>query len=328
MRLLFSIFFFIIVSPVKSQCGVVDSLAPDPSIIYCKTGKSKLEDTVNNSYVQLDIQRITEQFNKSIACDGSLTNLLSVFPTLFSKKYCNCLSKTIQLGDGIKLTTYQFYGGYCSFALKIVYFDSVILKMHVSMSTYPGLMENYYLKHIKVPLVCLEDEIGYEKEFPSSIEKYRKDSGRLFIVSQDITDRKYEVVSFFANPFMKSQSLQELHVYDDFIPKAFTNVNYLILSKDYSSLENLLYCTNPIGRLFAARALSYLVAKENYMMSEQTVKRVEWIYKKGTVIKSGILSCWIGKYDYTYYDIWKDFELFIGSEYSITGIDNNLLKVQ
>ena len=42
--------------------------------------------------------------------------------------------------------------------------------------------------------------------------------------------------------------------------------------------------------------------KDGYEIDAETKKQMEIVKKNGLKFKSGILSCWIGKMDYDYYD--------------------------
>ena len=65
---------------------------------------------------------------------------------------------------------------------------------------------------------------------------------------------------------------------------------------------------SPTSRLFAARTLLYLKEKSGYSPDGKTNQRISEVMTNAKVINSGILSCWINKFDYDYYDIVKDFE--------------------
>jgi hypothetical protein len=101
---------------------------------------------------------------------------------------------------------------------------------------------------------------------------------------------------------------QSMHVLNSYWEPAKNHIRYLVENEKYEILEEILNSPIPTGRLFAASALNYLILKCIYEPSQINTSRINEIIMEGTIIQSGTLSCWIGKFDYDYIDVFNDFE--------------------
>ena len=96
--------------------------------------------------------------------------------------------------------------------------------------------------------------------------------------------------------------------------ETFNHLRYFIANNDTKALEDILFCPSPTGRLFAARTLLYMKEKSGYVPGAAADQRIKETIANAQVIRSGILSWWMNKFDYDYYDVVRDFEKLLLTE--------------
>lgn len=72
-------------------------------------------------------------------------------------------------------------------------------------------------------------------------------------------------------------------------------------NKEYDVIKKLIFGVNPVTRIYAYSAFER-AKKDGFDIDKETKEQMEIVKKNGLKFKSGILSCWIGKFDYDYYD--------------------------
>jgi hypothetical protein len=302
-----AIFSFTIPNALFGQSIIADTTKPSSFIPYCNDQDDKLEDPIHLDWVQTDKEIIKNKLNKLPANGSTLTEIKKLIPNFLDGK-CNCQSHNEDLGYGLKSTRHTIHGGYGSCNVDAIYFGDNVLKMRLTISNHKEIVEKHLLDVIQLPFECLNGQISYEKTYSENVKKYLNNSGQLFIESADTNYRRRQAINYFTDVMTGGTFTKPYYITFGLGSETFNNLRYFIVNKDYAALENILFSPSPTSRLFAARTLLYLKDKSGYSSNEVTDKRLKEVLKDAKPISSGILSCWINKFEYDYYDIVKDFE--------------------
>jgi hypothetical protein len=289
------------------QVKIADSTKPSSFIPYCNDREDKIEKPIHLDWVQIDKDIIKDKLNKLPAIGLTLTEIKKLIPHFLDGK-CNCQSITQDLGYGLKSTQHTIHGGYGSYNVDAIYFGDNVLKLRLTIGNHKEVIEKYLLDVIKLPFDCLNGQISYEKTYQENVKKYLKDSGTVFLESADTNYRRRQAINYFTDVMTGGTFTKPFYITFGLGSETFNNLRYFIVNKDYQALESILFSPSPTSRLFAARTLLYLKEKSGYSPNSNTNQRISEIMANAKVISSGILSCWINKFDYDYYDIVKDFE--------------------
>jgi hypothetical protein len=282
-----------------------------PFSIDCLRNKNNLKDeTVVEEYVKLDSILIENIFNKVPSYSSNLDSLKTLIPDLLIGDD-NVSLDILNLGNELKLIKYSIYGGYETIELEILHFGNKILRVNQYISSYRELIEARYLTLIKVPLTCKYGEVENVTIHMENIKDYKIHfpNIHLDILANYSNQKDNEAFDFF-NDYSNSRNLiiQSMHVYSSYWDPAINHIKYLVENNKYEILEEIINSPMPTGRLFAVSALNYLILNKNYKPSRKISSRINEIRTEGTIIRSGILSCHIGKFDYDYIDVFNDFE--------------------
>ncbi len=124
MKFIASILMFLLICSCNEQSVYELNKA---ELEHCHTCRPKDKNpNPNPEWVQTDIARYREMVNPIANLKPTITDYLTVYPSLLSGKG-NALSKTIGLLDELKLTTHDFFGGYTSFNLKILTYNDLVI---------------------------------------------------------------------------------------------------------------------------------------------------------------------------------------------------------
>jgi hypothetical protein len=292
---------------LSAQLIKSDTTKPSPYILYCNDRDDKVEKPVHMDWVQKDKDIITEQLNKLPSQGSTITGIEKIVPHFVDGK-CNCRSNTEDLGYGLKSTAHTIHGGYGSCIVDAVYFGNNVIKLRLTIENHKEIIESYLLAVMQLPFQCINGQISYEITYPENLQKYRNDSAQLFIESADTNLRRREAINYFTDVLTGGTFTTPYYVMQGLGDETFNHLRYFIANKDYEALEIILFSPSPTSRLFAARTLLYMQEKSGYMPGDKTDQRIKETIAGAKLISSGILSCWMNKFDYDYYDIVKDFE--------------------
>ena len=295
---------------VFGQVKIANSTIPSSLIPYCNDLEDKIEKPINLDWVQIDIDIIKDKLNKLPAIGSTLTEIKKLIPHFLDGK-CNCQSVTQDLGYGLKSTQHTIHGGYGSCNVDAIYFGDNVLKLRLTIGNHKEVIVKYLLDEIKLPFNCLNGKISYEKTYVKNIAKYLKDSGYVFIESADTNYRRRQAINYFTDVLTGGTFTKPFYLTFGLGSETFNNLRFFIVNEDYQALESILFSPSPTSRLFAARTLLYLKDKSGYTPDSNINQRISEVMANAKVISSGILSCWINKFEYDYYDIVKDFENFL-----------------
>ncbi len=291
----------------------IDTLGFPVFIPYCKSEDNKLEKPIHLDWVQTDKEIITNKINTLPAVASTVTNIQKIIPN-FLNGNCNCLTSTYDLGYGLKSTQHTINGGYGSCSIDAIYFNNQVIKLRIIIDNRKEIIDNYLEGIIQLPLTCINERLCYEKIYQANLNSYIASSGKLFLESSDANHRRKQAINYFTDALSGSTFAEPYYILFGLGSETFNNLRYFIINKDYDALENILYCPNPTGRLFAARTLLYMQSKYGYIPDNNITERLNDIVSNAHIIRSGILSCWINKFDYDYYDIVKDFDKLLTSQ--------------
>lgn len=303
---------FSLINPyaLLGQAKITDPTKPSSVILLCNDRPGSLEKPVRLDWVQHDKDVIKDKLNKLPANGATLTEITRLLPNFLDGK-CNCRSATYDLGYGLRSTQYTIYGGYGSYNVDALYFGENVIKMRLIIGVENEIIEKYLLDEIKLPFDCMNGQVAYEKTYYENVTKYVKDSGQLFIESIDTLARRRQAINYFTDVMTGGTFIVPYYITIGLGVETFNNLRYFIVNKDYTALECILFSPSPTSRLFAARTLVYLNTKFGYSPGKNTRKRMAEVLKDARPISSGIISCWINKFEHDHYDIVKDFEQFL-----------------
>lgn len=292
---------------VFGQVKTEDSTKPSSFILYCNDREDRIEKPIHMEWVQLDKDIIKEKLNELPAIGSTVTEIKKLIPH-FLDGNCNCQSVTQDLGYGLKSTKHTIHGGYGSCNVDAIYFGDNVLKLRLIIGNHKEVIEKYLFDVINLPFDCINGQISYEKTYHKNIEKYLKDSGQVFLESTDTNYRRRQAINYFTDVMTGGTFSKPFYITFGLGSETFNNLRFFIVNKDYQALESILFSPSPTSRLFAARTLLYLKEKFGYNADIKTNQRIREVMANAKLITSGVLSCRIGKFDYDYYDIVKDFE--------------------
>ena len=302
-----AIFSLIISNALFGQSKIPDSTKPSFFIPFCNDREDKLEEPIHLDWVQIDKDIIKDKLNKLPTSGSTLTEIKKLIPH-FLDGICNCQSLTQNLGYGLKSTQHTIHGGYGSCNVDAIYFGNNILKLRLTISNHNEVIKKYLVDVIKLPFECINGQISYDKIYLENIKTYLKDSGQVFIGSADTNYRRRQAINYFTDVMTGGTFTKPYYITFGLGSETFNNLRYFIVNKDYAALENILFSPSPTSRLFAARTLVYMKDKFSYKANSKTNQRISEEIKNAKLISSGIVSCWINKFNYDYYDIVKDFD--------------------
>ena len=271
---------------------------------HCQSCEPKDEDqSINSEYVNIDLNRLKEMVNPIVNLKPNVSNYLLIYPALLNEKG-NTNTRIIELKDELKFITHEFYGGYTSFELKILVYNDLIIYSRLEIEVEEKVFENIYLEEIQIPLTCSGANMEYYKLFSQNLVEYQKKYPNFTL---EINNDKYstDVLNAYYNLNNVESNFNTYHVDDDFVDLANTFFKKLLENKEYDIIKKLLFGVNPVSRIYAYSKLK-IAEKDGYKIDQETKKQMEKVNKDGLQFRSGILNCWMNKFEYTNYDFSKE----------------------
>jgi hypothetical protein len=289
------------------QFVTTDTTKPSTFIPYCNDREDNLEKPIHLDWVQIDKDIIKEKLNKLPTNGSTLTEIKKLLPHFLDGK-CNCQSITQDLGYGLKSTQYTIHGGYGSCNVDAIYFGDNVLKLRLTIGNHKEIIRKYLFDIIELPFECYNGQISYEKTYSQNLNKYLKDSGQVFVESNDTNYRRRQALNYFTDVMTGGNFTKPFYITFGLGSETFNNLRYFIVNRDYEALESVLFCPSPTSRLFSARTLVYMKEKFGYKPDTKINQRIHETLQNKQLISSGIISCHIGKFEYDYFDIVNNFE--------------------
>ena len=267
------------------------------------------ERPLEEAWIQMDAERIESIFNRVPAYGSTLDSLILLLPNLLNGKG-NAVMVQDDLGDSLQLIRYTLYGGYGSMRFEILHSGNRVLRINQYLSNYAELIGSRFLPLVQVPLFC---DYGYAENltlYPHNIAGYRNRYPDFYLHSliKEEGNKDAEALLFFSDySALRSYFMSPMHVTEEYWSPAFGHIRHLVENKKTELLEKLLYSPLASGRVFATSALHYLEENGAYFPGERTNERMQEIKNGGTVFTSGILSCWMNRFEYDYIDVYSNF---------------------
>ncbi len=291
-----------------------DSSINNQFSVSCLNYQFRIEERpLVEDWIKKDIDQIENIFNKVPKYGFTLESLTSILPNLLNGKGNASLYRH-DLGNNLELLDYMLHGGYGSLRFEILHFDGKVLRINEYISNYAELIENRFLSRINVSLTC---DYGFTENlmyYPVNIIKYKIAYPDFYLDTlTKVTENKDNEALFFFSDYsaLRGHLQSPMHAMESYWEPAFNHVRYLVQNKKIELLENLLHSPLTSGRVFAASALNYLKNNNIYQPSKNILSKINEIEKNGTTFISGIFNSSIGKFEYDYYDVYKDFEELI-----------------
>lgn len=297
--------------------GQVDNIDPfqqESTVRFCTYYTDKeVEKPIHLEWVQTDIDIINNKLNELSGKTNTTNQILNILPNFFDGK-CNCSSETFDCGYNLKSTTFTIHGGYGSYDVSIIYFDNSILKIRMTFDVETEIITKYLLAEIKFSLNCINGQVAYEKIFPENLKKYNSTHGRIYLESDDSNLKRKGAINYFTDALTGSTFEKPFYILNGLGNETFNNLRYFIVANDYKALEDILFSPSPTSRQFAALTLRYMKHNNNYKPKSEIELRLNETLANPKVIESGVISCWVNKFEYDRYDISKNFEQYLIAE--------------
>ncbi|AWH84259.1 hypothetical protein HYN59_03635 [Flavobacterium album] len=298
--LLFPLMLFAQESIYKTNLQTLDNC------ISCRP-KEKVTNPVAE-WMDKDIQHIHEMLNKAQGLLPTMDNYLKIFPSLLSANG-NVSTERVLLPDQLEYIKHEVYGGYVSIYINVLVFEGGILYSEISIDADNDIFRDHYLKEITVPLQCSGNMMQWSRIYDDNVLLYRKEHPH-FLWELEI-NRRYEPreLTIFYNmntPQYLSKNRDIYHVDGDYAHFAELNLKYLLEKKKYGVIEKLLFSVNPIGRMYACAALDSAILTKSYKPNNKLQMQMSKIREGGMQFDSGIISCWVNKFEYDHHDLIKN----------------------
>ncbi|GAA4051943.1 hypothetical protein [Flavobacterium chungnamense] len=302
--IIFTLFFQSIYSQNKSLDTINDF-----TINICNYSEVENKKPIELDWVDIDRESI-KKLNKLYTKFNTLEDIQRVFPNFISGEG-NFANKTYDCGYNLKTSIHQDYGGYGSIYISALYFENKILKIRFTIDIDREIVFNYLKADIKFVVECKNDKLTFDKIIESNVQEYIKKHGDLYLVEFNENSKKAEALSYFNDVLHGSKLEEPYYILNGLDSPTFDYIRFFIVSKDFASLKNLIYSPSPTARLLIANTILYLNKNQNFEIDDKLNNRINEIIKTDQKIKSGIISCWINKFEYDFYDVNNNFENYL-----------------
>lgn len=270
---------------------------------HCHTCRPKKENSSpNQDWVQTDLNRYREMVNPIAELKPVISEYLKVYPSLLTGKG-NASSKTIELLDGLKLISHDFYGGYTSFNLKLLTYNDLIIFSRLNTEVEENVFENIYLKEITIPLTCSGADMEYFKIHNKNLAEYNRKYPN-FTLEIDINKYTTDELNAYYNLNEVEYNFGDYQVDDDYSHLANGFIKTLLEQQKYEVLEKLLFGANPVGRIYSYSALNIAI-KDGYKPSNKIINQMEKVKENGLKFKSGFNSSHSETTDFDFTHKWN-----------------------
>lgn len=279
------------------------------NVLACNNGTWNVEKPIQLDWVNTDIENVKKlnQLNKQ---SNSITDIEKIFPG-FIKPIGNCKSTTYDCGYNLKTTDHEFYGGYGSVHVSALYFEDKIIKIRFTIHSPGQIVYTYLSSVVEFPLKCKYNNLIYDKIIEDNLKEYESKFGALSLEIEDNNTKRKDVFDFFADVLSGSSLQQPFYILNGISYPTFDLIRYLIVSNDIDALKKLIYSPSPTARLFVANTLKHIEKKQKIHLDRKDNQRIAEIFKNSEKIKGGVVSCWVGKFGYDYYDVTNNFEEYL-----------------
>jgi len=294
-----------------SQEAVKDSINQNFIAQICgyNFDDKKVEKPIHLDWVAIDVENI-KLINRLYQNALTIEHIIQFFPHFIDGKG-NSNSITYDCGYNLKSTLHEVYGGYGHINIDALYFENKILRLRITIDNDAEIINKYLLSNIRFPLECINGKVSSEIIFQKNIESYKIEYGNVLVYSNDSNNKRKSAINYFTDNLEGGTFKEPYYILLGLGSETFDYLRYFIVGKDYKAMEDLLYSPSPTSRLFAAETIIYMQKHYKYKPSKEHKSRINEILTNAKPIKSGIVSCWLNKFGYDYYDVDKNFEEYL-----------------
>lgn len=268
--------------PMPDNKQVIQSFIDNHPVI-----KKPNEEPVNTYYVSKDADIIKSKVNKLASLGSGLREYIDLLPEAGAGGE--------DVGFNLSLIRTVYYGGYGNFRINILHFKDRILCVNIDMQFTGRSLEfirDEIIQHINFPITCSEYGISNSRTFEKEIEKYRDETGYplRFQPENDNYSKKdiedYNILTSPTSPLMWGRKCG----YANRPPLGRKEMDNLVNSKKYKLVEEILYSSNVVGRIYALQALEEWDSKGEYQLTQKAknfIQKVKDLDVKFEVCDSG-----------------------------------------
>ncbi|MCB9241561.1 MAG: hypothetical protein H6608_10530 [Flavobacteriales bacterium] len=276
-----------------------------------------LKDSVKERPIRMDwVNLDIELFKRLNNLDSSSASFKKLVQTLKGPAKGSYYSRKIN--HGLQLSKIPLYGGYTSVYLDVLHKGDTLLQVNAHFGTYRELLEAYYLPVITIPLFGRYHHVEYQRFYTESIHEIQRLDPTLFYPYFGDTTQRSAAIRFFSDiefsrPHLDLEAHQP-HVYSSYWTEGVPLLKSLVERKDTAALINIIHSPWPENTMMAAGSLNYLRIHQSIQLTPAVSQKVDDILQADSVIRNGIISCWVGRFDYEYIDVKNNFEELILNE--------------
>ncbi|MES2543237.1 MAG: hypothetical protein V4548_00005 [Bacteroidota bacterium] len=310
-KIALNIFTLLIPIYLFSQETKIDSLRIINAYSLCKVYSDTLNEPVDKDWLLENIDIVKNNLNIITEKINTVEELEKIMPNY---KFQNEHSKVtnFELENDIKSTLIEIWKGTGSYNIDFVSENNLILKMRIIVDFEDRFIKDYLIPHINFKLECINGKATFEKTFIENLKNIKNKN--LFIESSDQNYRRKTALNYFVDVYSNGEYREPYYFEYNLGQQTFDHIRYFILNKDYQAMETLLYSVSPTSRLLFARTLKYMIANYNYKPSQKILDRITEIRKHNRLIKSEFPSLEMDNTEYQYFDLDKNFELYLKTE--------------
>lgn len=243
-----------------------------------KDSNGKEDEIIKSSYIAEDVLIINEILNKVSERKPFLDEFIKT-----SDDDGNEEDSGSDVGFNLKIANTVLYGGYGNFYISILHYKSDVLYMKIDISFTSQdheFIKEYIIKHISFPIICTENGISYLKMFQENYKKYREEKSFPLYLTNDVSNIPAAYQENYQLLVDPSNLLSWGSYCGDGPGKTLAKIaiDHLTDNKQFKLVENILYSSNVVGRVYALQALEKWNANGEYILTENaksTIKEIK-----------------------------------------------------
>lgn len=288
------------------------SLYAQTQILSNKTEINKcdlpfLKDSIKSDYLNIDINIINNIINKLPYAAVTLDSTRKYVPYFAKNENNDFLTQKHDLGMDLKYIRYNFYGGYVTYVLSIIYYDSSVIKLNLFIDTEKQIIDTL-VEYIKEPLFCGPHGLHYSIDNYTNLTHYISTHPYFRFTPPNDSMSAFEKHAFYyLIDYCKTDyfGLEPFHVTHLHLDSAKYFIKYFINNNKHNVLENIMFSYDPNSRVLAAYGLDYLADNGLYYPDLKSKEIITKIKNENHIFKIGLIGHFQPKYEYL--DLNKDF---------------------
>lgn len=252
-------------------------------ILFEETTTNKFEETTNEDYVADDIKIIKDFINKIPKIGPSYKEYLNPFTLENKEFFLFDIDYESDIGFNLKTLNNQYSGGYGNYYISILYYNSEVLKLNINInftSKSHRFIKDHIIQYIDFPVECYSDGIRYTVIFEKNINKYISENSFPLRLPINYSTIPIEYVESYKILIEPSINLSWGNYCGDGGQKTTAKIaiDNLTKNKQFKLVEDILYSSNVVGRIYALQSLEKWNANGEYKLSESaksTIKKIK-----------------------------------------------------